>query len=107
MPTLRGRRPFVTGAADHHCVHPASWAFYAFAWLVVGPEGRASCKCWTDFYNDWQYQAQFVVALGGAVCLVAAAGLYVMRRRVAFGVTGTLAALAACGWIVFLLTGLG
>jgi hypothetical protein len=83
------------------------WAFYAFAWLVVGPEGRASCKCWADFYNDWEYRAQFVVALGGAVCLVAAAGLYVMRRRVAFGVTGTIAALAACGWIVFLLTGLG
>ena len=44
-----------------------AWGFYALAWLVVGPEGHASCNCWADYYNDWQYQAQFFVALGGAL----------------------------------------
>jgi hypothetical protein len=83
------------------------WAFYAFAWLVVGPEGHASCNCWADYYNDWQYQVQFLVAVGGALSLVAAATLYVMRRRAAFGVTGIIAASALCGWIVFLITGSG
>lgn len=84
-----------------------AWAFFAFGWLVVGSEGRAACNCWADRYNDWQYQTQFLVALAGALSLVATAALYVMRRRVAFGVTGALAATAACGWIAFLVTGSG
>jgi hypothetical protein len=84
-----------------------AWAFYALAWLVVGPEGRASCNCWADYYNDWQYQVQLFVALGGALSLVAAAALYVVRRRAAFGVTGAIAASALCGWIAFLVTGSG
>jgi hypothetical protein len=82
-----------------------AWTFYAFAWLVVGPEGRASCNCWADDYNDWQYQVQFFVALGGALSLLGAAALYAMRRRAAFGVAGAMAASALCGWVVFLVTG--
>lgn len=85
-----------------------AWAFFAFAWLVVGPEGRgAACDCWADNYNDWQYWGQFLVAVGGAVSLLAAAASYVTRRQVVFRVTGVITVSALCGWIAFLVTGYG
>jgi hypothetical protein len=83
------------------------WAFFAFGWLVVGPEGQQTCNCWADRYNDWQYQVQFLVALGGALSLAATAVSYLMRRPAALRVTGTITAAAICGWIGFLVTGSG
>jgi hypothetical protein len=84
----------------------SAWTFFAFAWAVVGPEGRpVSCNCWADHYNDWQYQAQLLVGLGGGLSLVAVAVAYVMRRRTALRVAGTITTAAICGWLGFLATG--
>ena len=84
-----------------------AWVLFAFGWLVVGPEGRASCNCWADDFNDWQYQVQFLVAIAGALSLVAASALYARRNRVAVDVTGGIAGSLMCAWVVFLVTGHG
>lgn len=82
-----------------------AWALYAFGWLVVGPEGRASCNCWADRWNDWQYQIQFLVAVLGAVTLVSAAVCFVVRRRRLLLIAGPMALAAIVGWTVFVVTG--
>lgn len=79
------------------------WVIYAFAWLVVGPEGGfTNCHCWADSYNDWQYQTQFAVAIAGAVSGVVTAVLYLLGRRVGSMLGGVVAVAAVCGWLAFL-----
>lgn len=82
-----------------------AWSFIALAWLVIGPEGRPTCHCWADNYNDWRYQTQFIVAVAGALSLLAAALAYNLKRHRLLLFTGSLAATSIAAWIAFAVTG--
>jgi len=83
-----------------------AWAYYAFARLVIGPEGvPAPCNCWADRYDDWQYQWQFFVAIAGAGSLVATAVAYMMKSRIALRLSTATLLLTIAGGAAFFVTG--
>jgi hypothetical protein len=81
-----------------------AWGMFAFGWLLVGPEGRPSCNCWADQWNDWQYQVQFLTALIGALSAALTAVCYVMGRKRLVVIPGICAISAAGVWLTFLAT---
>ena len=82
----------------------AAWALYALVWLVAGGEGQTVCNCWADQWGDWQYQAQFLTAVIGALAGGAAAVLCVAGRT-RLAMMPAICALSAAGvWLTFLAT---
>jgi hypothetical protein len=72
---------------------------------VVGRESQPPCGCWADHWGVWQYNAQLLIALCGALSLVVAVFCYATRRRhlLMFNLVITIATITT--WSGFALTG--
>ena len=87
------------------CACGFGWTYWALAWTVVGREGQSLCSCWADQWGAWQYNAQFFIALGGAISLVIAVFWYATKRRRILMLNGVITLAAMATWSAFALTG--